>query len=75
MLTINADGHPLMGRMHKPDPSLPPDAQDKRSVISIERADAEQWLAGSAEDARALLRVPGVEVFDAGPVGPTLRAG
>jgi putative SOS response-associated peptidase YedK len=75
MLTINADGHPLMGRMHKPDPALPPDAQDKRSVIPIERADAEQWLAGSVEDARALMRAPGVELFDAGPVAPTPRAG
>lgn len=31
MLTINADHHPLMSRMHKPDPKLPPDQQDKRS--------------------------------------------
>jgi hypothetical protein len=75
MLTINADGHPLMGRMHKPDPSLPPDAQDKRSVIPIERADLDQWLAGSVEDARALMRVPGVAVSDAGPVVPATRAG
>ncbi len=75
MLTINADGHPLMGRMHKPDPTLPPDAQDKRSVIPIERADVAQWLAGSVEYARALMRVPGVEVFEAGPIAPTMRAG
>ncbi|GAA4400219.1 SOS response-associated peptidase [Quisquiliibacterium transsilvanicum] len=75
MLTINADGHLLMGRMHKPDPSLPPDAQDKRSVIPIERADAEQWLLGSVEDARALMRAPGVELFDARPLAPTPRVG
>ena len=75
MLTINSDGHPLMGRMHKPDPALAPDQQDKRSVIPIEHADVEQWLAGSAEDARVLMRVPAVEVFDAGPVAPTARAG
>ncbi|GAA4412340.1 SOS response-associated peptidase [Quisquiliibacterium transsilvanicum] len=74
MLTINADGHALMGRMHKPDPALPPDAQDKRSVIPIERADAEHWLAGSVEDARALMRVPRVDVFDAGPVARALRS-
>lgn len=36
MLTINADAHPLMGRMHKPDPKLGPDQQDRRSVIPIE---------------------------------------
>lgn len=32
MLTLNADNHPLMNRMHKPDPKLPPDQQDKRSL-------------------------------------------
>ena len=68
MLTINADGHPLMGRMHKPDPSLPPHAQDKRSVIPIERADLEKWLSGSVDEARALMRVPETELFEAGPV-------
>ncbi len=50
MLTINADGHPLMGRMHKPevDPKtglvLPLERQDKRSVIPIEAANFDQWL-------------------------------
>ena len=29
MLTLNADIHPLMNRMHKPDPKLGPDRQDK----------------------------------------------
>ncbi|GAA4400969.1 SOS response-associated peptidase [Quisquiliibacterium transsilvanicum] len=75
MLTINADGHPLMGRMHKLDPALPPDAQDKRSVIPIERANVETWLAGSTEDARALMRVPAVEMFEAGPVAAAPRGG
>ena len=28
MLTLNADHHPLMSRMHKPDPKLGPDQQD-----------------------------------------------
>lgn len=47
MLTINADDHPLMRRMHKPDPKYGPDDQDKRSVIVIERADEEAWLRGA----------------------------
>jgi len=67
MLTINADGHPLMGRMHKPDPKKPPEGQDKRSVVAIEPGDVEQWLRGSNEEAAELVRVPPVEVFDAGP--------
>ena len=67
MLTINADDHPLMGRMHKPDPKLPADQQDKRSVISIELGDVDQWLAGTAKEAQELLQVPAVALFDAGP--------
>jgi putative SOS response-associated peptidase YedK len=67
MLTINADHHPLMGRMHKPDPKLPADQQGKRSVIPIEQVDVDQWLTGTAKDAQALLRVPPVELFTAGP--------
>src|SRR5690606_2728474 len=68
MLTINADAHPLMSRMHKPDPKLAADKQDKRSVIPLEAADYDQWLAGTVEEARALLRVAPVEAFAAGPV-------
>lgn len=68
MLTINADDHPLMRRMHKPDPALPPDQQDKRSVIPIERGDIEQWLAGTVEEAAELMRVPPPGAFDAGPL-------
>ncbi len=67
MLTVNADDHPLMSRMHKPDPKLPADQQDKRSVAPIELQDVDQWLYGSLEEAASLVRVPAVEVFDAGP--------
>jgi putative SOS response-associated peptidase YedK len=67
MLTLNADEHPLMNRMHKPDPKLAHDKQDKRSVIPIEFGDVDQWLAGTVEEARALLRLAPVEEFDAGP--------
>ena len=48
-------------------PALPPDRQDKRSVVAIEAADVEQWLLGSNDEAAALVRVPPAEVFDAGP--------
>ena len=64
MLTINADSHPLMSRMHKPDPKLPADQQDKRSVIPIEMQDVDQWLAGSQAEARLLLRLAPVSVFE-----------
>ena len=65
MLTINADTHPLMSRMHKPDPKLGPDEQDKRSVIPVARSDVELWLNGSTEEAARLLRLSPVEDFDA----------
>ena len=65
MLTINADPHPLMSRMHKPDPKLGPDEQDKRSVIPVARSDVDLWLNGSTEEAARLLRLSPVEDFDA----------
>jgi len=74
MLTINADAHPLMRRMHRPelDPKtrqpLPPEKQDKRSVVAIEASDWDRWLRGTVDEARALLRLTPVDEFDAGPV-------
>ena len=67
MLTLNADAHPLMRRMHKPDPKLGPGQQDKRSVVPIEPADVDQWLFGTQAEASALVRLAPVETFDAGP--------
>lgn len=71
MLTLNADDHALMRRMHKPDPKLGPNQQDKRSVVPIELHDVDAWLAGTLDVATALLRLPPADAFDAGPVtGP-----
>ena len=70
MLTINADAHPLMSRMHKPDPKLAPDKQDKRSVIPLEAGDFDQWLEGAVDQARELMKLAPVEVFDGGPSEP-----
>lgn len=67
MLTINADHHPLMSRMHRPDPKLPPDQQDKRSVVAIESADVDTWLRGPLDEATELVRVPSADLFEAGP--------
>lgn len=72
MLTLNADAHPLMSRMHKPDPTLPPDKQDKRSVIPLEVHEFDTWLAGTVEDAQKLLKLAPVEVFNAGPAPSVL---
>jgi putative SOS response-associated peptidase YedK len=67
MLTINADHHPLMSRMHRPDPKRPLEQQDKRSVIPISAADVDLWLFGTADNVKPLLQVQPIEVFDASP--------
>ncbi|SCK49312.1 Putative SOS response-associated peptidase YedK [Variovorax sp. HW608] len=81
MLTVNADEHPIMGKMHKNelDPAtkkpLSLERQDKRSVIPIEPGDVDQWLIGSVEEAMQLLKLAPADAFDAGPtelVQPTL---
>jgi putative SOS response-associated peptidase YedK len=63
MLTLNADAHPLMQRMHKPDPKLPSHLQDKRSVVPIERADVDLWLHAPQPEAAQLLRLADVALF------------
>ena len=65
MLTINADAHPLMKRMHKPDPKLGPNDQDKRSVIPIDPAEVDTWLFAPATEAAQLLRLAPAELFEA----------
>lgn len=68
MLTLNADHHPLMNRMHKPDPAYPPDEQDKRSVVALEIEDVDQWLFGTSETAATLIKLTDPSCFEAGPV-------
>ena len=49
-ITINADDHPLMSRMHKPD-------DEKRSLVVIAPDEVEDWLAcRDVETARSFLR-------------------
>jgi putative SOS response-associated peptidase YedK len=67
MLTMNADDHPIMRRMHKPDPKLAPDKQDKRSVVALETKDIEMWLNGSVEEASSLIRLSDPAIFNAAP--------
>jgi putative SOS response-associated peptidase YedK len=40
MLTINADGHPLMHRFHKP-------GEEKRMVVLLEPQQYQGWLEGA----------------------------
>lgn len=59
MLTVDADGHPLMSRMHRP-------ADEKRSVAILRPDDWEEWLVTSnIEAARAMLQLyPAEEMVD-----------
>ena len=73
MLTQNCDAHPLLSRMHKPDPSLPQDAQDKRSVIAIEPHHWQTWLHGTPEEAMALVQLPPEDLFSHGAADPAVQ--
>lgn len=70
-----AEGHPLMGRMHKPDPKLPAEQQDMRSLIPLEAHDFDRWLTCTVEEAREMLKVPPVELLDAEPLQPSAELG
>nr|WP_249205780.1 SOS response-associated peptidase family protein [Burkholderia cenocepacia] len=51
MMTVNADGHAVMGRMHKP-------GDEKRSVVILRPTDCDEWLhTTNVEAARTLLQV------------------
>jgi putative SOS response-associated peptidase YedK len=51
MLTVNADGHAVMRRMHRPN-------DEKRSVVILRPADYDEWLHTSNVDAaRAMLQL------------------
>ncbi len=63
LLTINADAHPLMNRMHRPDPKRPPEMQDKRSVVPIEAEDVDLWLHAPVDVAASLVRLAPADRF------------
>ncbi|RYG85495.1 MAG: hypothetical protein EON58_22930, partial [Alphaproteobacteria bacterium] len=67
MITQNCDAHPLLRRMHKPDPKLPADQQDKRAVVPLEPGLWDEWLNGSIEQAEGLIKLPPEHLFAAGP--------
>ncbi len=49
MLTVNADGHPVMSRFHKPD-------DEKRMVVILDPSEYEDWLACSVTEAPRYFR-------------------
>ena len=75
LLTLNADEHPLMKRMHKADPKRPPEQQDKRSVVPIEAVDVDTWLAAPVAQASQLIRLAPAAIFAAAPATTGRAAG
>lgn len=65
---INADAHPLMKRMHKPDPKLTPEMQDKHSAVPIQPEGVDTWISAPQAHAAHLVRLADVQLFVAEPV-------
>lgn len=67
MLTVNADGHAVMGRMHRPD-------DEKRSVVILRPEDYDEWLhTTNVEAARSMLQLWPAEEMWAEPVPPKVK--
>ena len=49
MLTVNADGHPVFGRMHRPD-------DEKRIVVILDPQQYDEWLTCRLADAPTFFR-------------------
>ncbi|MDN7609539.1 SOS response-associated peptidase family protein [Burkholderia multivorans] len=61
MVTVSADEHPIMKRMHRP-------GAEKRSVVILHPDDWEEWLTTpNLEAARAMLQLYPAEDMAAGP--------
>ena len=69
LLTVNADAHPLLRRMHRP-------GDEKRSLVLVAPADYRAWLQATPEQAQSLLRCPGADslVGEPAPRAPLRKA-
>jgi putative SOS response-associated peptidase YedK len=56
MLTINADDHPIMKHMHRPDLKRPPELQDKRMVVILPAAQYLEWLDAPVDRGMEFMR-------------------
>ena len=63
MITQNCDDVPVLNLMHRPDHKRPPDMQDKRTVVPLEKMDWDTWLHGTVEQAEALIKLPTPALF------------
>jgi putative SOS response-associated peptidase YedK len=63
MLTINADGHPVMGRWHRP-------GDERRSLVVVPPDRWHAWLTAEPVDAAAMMLPIDAGVFDAASTEP-----
>ncbi len=67
LLTVNAEGHPVMRRLHRAE-------DEKRSVVVLDPPAYGTWLSADHTAARALLRCPAPQLLQAQPAGPSAQA-
>ena len=60
MLTINGDGHPVMGRFHRP-------GDERRSLVVVEPSRWLEWLSATTERAKEMLLPMDANEFTAAP--------
>lgn len=73
LITQNCDSHPLLNQMHKPDPRLPPNKQDKRCPVPLEHENWDTWLNGTSDEAESLIQLPPVEIYRDGPASTIIQ--
>lgn len=64
MLTINADAHPLLSRMHKPD-------DEKRTPVVLAPEHFDAWLNARPDSARQYLQLQEMPALSAAPAAAT----
>ena len=62
MLTINADGHPIMGRFHRP-------GDERRSLVVVPRRAWHDWLTATPDTASSMLAEMPVDQFTSEETG------
>lgn len=60
LLTVNADGHPLLGRMHRP-------GEEKRMLVIVPPTHYRTWLSATLPQAAAFMRTTPAEELTGAP--------
>jgi putative SOS response-associated peptidase YedK len=60
LLTVNADGHPIMGRLHRPE-------DEKRMPVIIARQHFAQWLNATPANASQFMQTTPADLLRGQP--------